>query len=340
MRASFALLSVALVLTATACAAVAAGEFPEGDSDTASSGSNRAGDDPVVSRDGGTTSPAPGDAEAGSWRGSPLCGDPSLVCMPDDPRRSPGCGNEASSSSGGPNGGSSSGESSSGDIGSSSGESSGEPTGGSSSGGEDEEDASSARARACRVRNEGEGPQNQCASAGDRAEGDSCTASEECGAALDCVRAHASDAKGTCRAYCCEGVCGDGADGKPRFCDATRLADVEARVPVCMPVQGCRLLALDQCAADETCAVVRESDGTTGCVEVGNATVGSSCDVEHCAAGLTCLGQPGARTCFQLCSDTGMGAPCPSNQECTWAPPAFNQAGVGVCVQSAQQRAY
>ncbi len=184
----------------------------------------------------------------------------------------------------------------------------------------------------------GEGPINECTSAGHLGEGETCTSSAQCGASLDCVRASETDAKGTCRAYCCEGVCGEGTDGAVRFCDATRMADRNARIPVCMPVKGCRLLAQEQCSESETCAVVRESDGTTGCVEIGSAQVGDPCDVEHCATGLTCLGQVGARTCYQLCSDTG--ASCPTGQECTLAPPAFSQMGIGVCVEVTSQRAY
>jgi hypothetical protein len=67
-----------------------------------------------------------------------------------------------------------------------------------------------------------------------------------------------------------------------------------------MPIKHCKLLGTGECTATESCAVVTEN-GDTGCVTIGEQQVGASCEVDHCAAGLTCLGQPGSRRCYKLC---------------------------------------
>ena len=70
-------------------------------------------------------------------------------------------------------------------------------------------------------------------------------------------------------------------------------------------------------------------DGTDSCVAVGSATAGQSCETEHCAAGLVCLGAT-ARTCYALCEIIGAGQ-CPAPQTCKGGPPLFQDPGVGVC---------
>jgi hypothetical protein len=87
------------------------------------------------------------------------------------------------------------------------------------------------------------------------------------------------------------------------------------------------------CVASKTCAVVR-ADGTTGCVEVGSAKAGESCEIDHCARGLVCLGFGATmRQCFQLC-DTGNGpnyGQCPNNTTCQAKLPWFQNPSVGIC---------
>ena len=302
---------VALALSVVACGVVSS-EFAD-TSNAPGAGGTRS-DDPIQDNsapDAGVPTGSGPDADVQG--GHPLCGSAATAeCWPDDPRQEPVCGNTLAPA----------------------------PDGGSED--EPEEDAGvEARPLACRIKSTETGLQNQCVSAGNGGEGAVCSAGDDCGAGLDCVRETSDKSTtGSCRAYCCQGLCAGAASAgnSGRFCDAARRVEDDARVPACLPIRGCRLLGKDECAANETCAVVREIDGTTGCVEAGAATVGAACDIEHCATGLTCLGQVGTRTCFQLCSDSGAG--CLAGQECTWAPPAFREVGVGVCTASSSQRAY
>ena len=322
---SFALSCVPLAaVLLAACAAVTADDAFIGDEAPPRAG---AGDDPVQTIDGDGGNKTTPSAEAGTPRsGSPLCGD-STVCSPDDPRALPICGNElaplpdgglvSSSSSGGPEH---------------------SPEGDDDADAPTEDAGAAARPLACRVHSDGT---NSCDNqAGNGGEGSACKVGVDCGAGLDCVQEPGAKG-GTCRAYCCDGLCSgvqSGNAGEGRYCDPAVRLDDQHRIPACLPIHSCRLLGNDECDADQTCAVVREIDGSTGCVEIGQAQVGEACDAEHCAAGLNCLGTVGARTCFQLCSDSG--AACPTGQTCTWAPPTFREAGLGVCTESAAQRLF
>ena len=116
-------------------------------------------------------------------------------------------------------------------------------------------------------------------------------------------------------------------NGGATFCDIQSLVDVNQKAPVCMPLKRCKLLGTGECTATETCAVVTES-GDTGCVTIGEEQVGASCDLDHCAAKLTCLGQPGSRKCYQLCK-VGSGD-CGSPQVCTTST-LFKEPTYGTC---------
>ncbi len=306
----------AAALVLAACGAVTADESSYSGTESGRRGTG--GDDTLQNVDSGSRAAAPATDAGYTHTGSPLCGEPS-VCFPDDPRAVPACGNvTATVADGG--------------------------VASSSSGANDQnpEDADvaddaglAALPLACRVTAAGA---NSCAhQAGNGGEGAECNLGIECGAGLDCVREHGRRG-GTCRAYCCEGLCSgvtsSGDEG--RFCDPALRTDDERRIPSCLPVRRCQLFGSEECDAGQTCAVVRELDGTTGCVEVGKAQVGEACDAQHCASGLNCLGSVGTRTCFQLCSASG--AACPTGQACTWAPPTFREAGLGVCTESAAQR--
>jgi hypothetical protein len=87
------------------------------------------------------------------------------------------------------------------------------------------------------------------------------------------------------------------------------------------------------CAADQTCAVVALASGValTSCVQNGNAGVGASCESEHCAAGLMCIGTSGNRRCYQLCHTLDASTDCPSTQTCTGGLPLFTDPMAGVC---------
>ena len=99
-------------------------------------------------------------------------------------------------------------------------------------------------------------------------------------------------------------------------------------VPVCMPAHPCDLLQPGTCPSGQTCAVVRE-DGSLSCVEVGAAPAGKSCQTEHCASDLVCLGAA-TRTCYALCQ-VGKSNQCPASQTCKGGLPLFVDPSVGVC---------
>lgn len=178
---------------------------------------------------------------------------------------------------------------------------------------------------ACRVRlNEDDKPSPTCEEEGEGKEGAKCTAGTDCASGLECV----STAPGVsqCRRYCCSGSCGIKMP-ETRFCDVAPLSNENRLVPVCAPIKTCKLSSTTDCAAGETCAVVTDM-GTTSCVAVGKAAAGESCEESHCAAGLNCLGQIGARKCYQIC--TIGGRDCTEPQICK-GNSLFKDEGFGVC---------
>ncbi len=158
-------------------------------------------------------------------------------------------------------------------------------------------------------------------------DGVACQTGRDCAPGFDCVEGE----KGSvCRHYCCADTC-DGKtsqSGGKTFCDVQKLVDTNEKAPVCMPLKACKLLTAGACAATETCAVVTDT-GETGCVEIGQAQVNDSCDTEHCAVGLTCIGQPGARKCYQLCK-VGSSSSCGSSLVCKTST-MFKDPAYGVC---------
>jgi hypothetical protein len=168
------------------------------------------------------------------------------------------------------------------------------------------------------------GPVQVCTVAGTGEDGDACTSGGDCAAGFECV------GQGTCRHYCCDPTACDGAHS---FCDIQTILDApipDTRVPVCMPVSPCTLLNDDDCQVNETCAVVKASDGTTSCVPVGPQLVGQECETDHCAADLVCLGPLGSRKCYQLC-ETSAPSVCQMGQSCVGSAPEFQDPSVGIC---------
>lgn len=161
-------------------------------------------------------------------------------------------------------------------------------------------------------------------------DGASCARGEDCAPGFDCVEAGGVS---QCRHYCCQDTCSGAStqSGSATFCDVQKLVDTSEHAPVCMPLKPCTLLATDQCAVDETCAVVTPG-GATGCVSVGKAKAGDACDQSHCAAGLTCIGQVGTRRCYQLCK-VGQDATCADGQVCKTST-VFSDPSFGVCQKS------
>ena len=181
---------------------------------------------------------------------------------------------------------------------------------------------------ACRVQpsasiaSNGLGMPTTCAVAGPGVAGAKCKLPSDCAAGLDCV------GEGVCRHYCCAG---NSQCSSQEFCDVQSLAfATTTKVPVCMPIQppgGCSLWPKGSCTAG-TCAIVHD-DGTTGCVETGPKLAGESCDVDHCAFGLVCLGALNARLCYALCDTRGTS--CTAPQTCQGGLPLFQDPNVGVC---------
>jgi hypothetical protein len=167
-------------------------------------------------------------------------------------------------------------------------------------------DAGPGNTDACRIGQESVVFKAMCkvGEAGSGTDGAACEAGADCAAGFDCVT---GDKGSTCRHYCCSGTCRaqTSVSGSGTFCDVQTLTDVGQKAPVCMPIKRCALFGTGECGANETCAVLTET-GDTGCVAVGEQQVGASCDADHCAAGLTCVGQPGSRKCFKLCRVNGV----------------------------------
>ncbi len=158
-------------------------------------------------------------------------------------------------------------------------------------------------------------------------DGAKCTEGSQCAPGFDCV---AGLDGGICRRYCCGGTCATNRSmsGGDTFCDVQKLLAIGNKVPVCMPIKTCKLFLQGECADNETCGIVTE-DGTTGCVANGTARAGESCDQEHCNVGLTCLGQPGSRKCYQLCRTKGSPS-CGPTQVCQTST-IFGDPTIGVC---------
>jgi hypothetical protein len=184
---------------------------------------------------------------------------------------------------------------------------------------------------ACRITWSDAGPQPQCSTSGPNQDGASCHLSTDCALGDDCV-----GDPGICRHYCCSGT---GPCAATDFCDIRPKAeDPDTLVPVCIPLRPCGLIDewsdAGACPALETCAVARDDTGATSCVPIGAATEGESCQTEHCAAGLVCLGM----TCYKLCH-TAVPSECSTNQTCKAALPLFPNPLVGVC-ESATDASY
>lgn len=183
----------------------------------------------------------------------------------------------------------------------------------------------------CHVVNEGGLPPTPvpaCLTAGTGADGAACEASADCAATQECV------GTGMCRRYCCSTPC-DSQD----FCDIQlETQNPTLVVPVCLPIRPCGLLDLPTdaapCPMNQTCAafVSASGAGLTTCVDVGQGQAGDSCDSQHCAAGLVCVGMWGEKRCYTLCHTDG-GAECTTTQTCTGGLPLFPNPAVGLCQQ-------
>jgi hypothetical protein len=176
---------------------------------------------------------------------------------------------------------------------------------------------------ACHVAGPDAGGLQVCSAPGAGKDGDECQAGDDCANGYECV-----GSPGQCRHYCCAGnaVC-DGTHA-PSFCNPEPVVSGAFRVPVCIPVSGCSLFG-SVCSPGQTCAVVKE-DGTTSCVPIGPQVAGAECDTADCASGLTCIGDVGARTCYQLCH-VAWTSECPPGTTCTGSAQLFQDPSFGIC---------
>lgn len=182
--------------------------------------------------------------------------------------------------------------------------------------------------KACRLTQTPNGVAPTCTDASTGEEGAACTNGADCAAGYDCVDGPDG---ATCRRYCCSGRCEDhlSQNGSRTFCDIQKLFELTPqKAPVCMPIKACKLMTAGECAATETCAIVTET-GDTGCVANGVAKAGESCDEEHCNVGLTCIGQPGSRRCYQLCR-MSQSSGCGATQVCKTSA-IFKDMSYGIC---------
>ena len=181
----------------------------------------------------------------------------------------------------------------------------------------------------CRVHHDSttNAPLAACATAGNGGNGEACARGADCAPGFECV-----GTPGQCRHYCCsEATC----QAEPgQFCDIQQTAEVgNTLVPVCMPIQSCKLLTPGYCPDGNTCSVVAVPAGTTSCVGTGNAVAGAACDEEHCGSGLVCLGEVGARQCYSLCH-TDNPIECPTADKCRTGGAGFPDPLYGICVAS------
>jgi len=174
---------------------------------------------------------------------------------------------------------------------------------------------------ACRVDLAGDGTFGPaCRRAGPGKDGAECMSGSDCAVGLDCV-----GSPGRCRPYCCNYTC-----SSQSFCDIQPTSgSPNLNIPVCSPVEACRLLVEGSCPAGKTCGVV-DNDGTTSCMNAGPARAGQECERSRCIEGHTCLGQPGTRQCFKLCHVNAAGE-CGAGERCKGSVQLFSDPSIGIC---------
>lgn len=146
---------------------------------------------------------------------------------------------------------------------------------------------------ACRVIREGGDIVSSCAPAGDVGDSAACASDDDCKPGLACV-----GDPGQCLPYCCGATSGADPCDKSRYCAMLAVAArPDDRVPVCAPLETCRLLEEDRCLSGSACTVVR-NDGALSCVPIGAGRDLQACP---CDRGYVCLGPEGNRLCRKLC---------------------------------------
>jgi hypothetical protein len=210
------------------------------------------------------------------------------------------------------------------------GESSGGAGGGAGNGGSGG-DATTPSRYSCQVQRQNNEPIRHCELAGTGVENGPCFSSADCAAGLGCV---ADGDAGRCLRYCCSPntSCGTGtycAERQLRKAGADTNNAEPARVPVCVPADGCSLDeafpcqgAECRCTGKTACMLVR--DKTTTCIEPGSGQQGEACPCawNHLCSSVT-------NQCVKICHTDPSKNECGSQkcQASSELPPNF-----GVCV--------
>jgi hypothetical protein len=168
----------------------------------------------------------------------------------------------------------------------------------------------------------------ECAPAGQVAAGSACQDSTDCAASLACVDV---DGSAVCRRFSCAlpPQCPTGSYYQLKPLRVQGVTMPSLKVPVCLPVDHCQLLATPStCPNDQICAVVG-SEGDTTCVAPGTAQLGEACDdLDLCAEGLVCSKLKGQ--CLKLCRVASGMAECPGGT-CQGGNRSLPD-GFGICV--------
>ena len=181
---------------------------------------------------------------------------------------------------------------------------------------------SDANVQGCVVRNEAA----LCTPVGAKREGDACSATSECGAALGCVYTAGSGA--TCQPLCCASACSN----PSLYCAlVTEAWSADAGsphlLPVCVSPEPCERSA-QACGTARSCEPV--GAGRVSCVTLGSRRAGESCARGFCARGLACVGIGGERTCLAVCS---LKTPsCGGSEICVRSTVVAGDSDVGYCI--------
>jgi hypothetical protein len=154
--------------------------------------------------------------------------------------------------------------------------------------------------------------------------GATCSTYRDCASGFTCQG-------GTCQKYCCE-------LGSSMGCPAGAMCSIVltdgAGMPtgaaLCRTAANCDIFG-STCPSGEACYLAG-GDGTTDCAMAGMGTTGATCEFTNdCAAGFSCLGSMGGRSCRKLCDTVDMNPGCAAGETCTSLGIPAPLTNVGAC---------